>query len=109
MARLLPGVENRTSSEHPGRMRINLRKTTELAPAPRSEGVVGAVGAELGAEGVADLADGGEVAEGLAHGGEEVVAAAGRLAEGGQGRLDGVGVAGGADVDQGLGLGVGDG
>src|SRR5918993_5223132 len=104
-------------------MGINLRKTTELGPGraahgawgpiPRRvralEGVRGAVGAELGPEGVADLADGGELAEGLAHRGEEVVAGAGGVAEVREGGLDGLGVPGGADVDQRLGLGVGDG
>src|SRR5829696_3185623 len=86
--------------------------TSAKPPTPRaqgSEGVGRAIGAELGPEGVADLADGGQVAEGLAHRGEEVVAAAGGVAQVGQGGLDGLAVAGGAEVDQGLGLGVGDG
>src|SRR6266480_1854480 len=99
------GGEPEQAHLHPVGMGTNLRKTTDLAVVrdatggvgAGSEGIRGAVGAELGAEGVADLAHGGEVAKGLAHGWEEVVVAAGGVAEVGQGGLDGVVVAGGAD------------
>src|SRR4029453_19247298 len=103
MARLLPGRGTSTSCIDPGGMGMNLRKTTELGQL-RSERVGWPVGAEDLAEGVADLAHGGQVAEGVAHRGEQVVVAAGGVAEVGQGGLDGLdglGVAVGAHVDQG--------
>src|SRR5881392_3846232 len=72
-ARPLPGAVIRTSSTTPARNGDQPPQNDGACPGGCSEGVGGPVGAELVPEGVADLADGGQAAEGLAHGDQEVV------------------------------------